>query len=121
MLSCKRHSARGLADAKTYLTGIRPRVIANVSSLPDLLGDLLTMQARVVAESARVSPLDRLSPSRRTSLLQLTAVVLLLTLGLVIGLTIAWALIAIPMAAIVLLFLADLEEARVRSSAITRR
>jgi hypothetical protein len=120
MLSCTAFAKRGLADARTYLTGIKPKVIANFCGLPDLLGDLLTIQARVVDECARVSPFDRLSPGRRTRLLQLVAVVLLLTIGLVIRLTIAWALIAIPMAVIVLLFLVELEEARVRSSAITR-
>jgi hypothetical protein len=118
--SCTTFAKRGLADARTYLTGIKPKVIANLFSLPDLLGDLLTMQARVVDECARVSPFDRLSPGRRTRLLQLAALVLLLTIGLVIRLTIAWAVIAIPMAVIVLLFLVELEEVRLHSSAITR-
>jgi hypothetical protein len=116
----QRSSAGGLAAARTYLTDIASRLISNYFNLPDVLADLLTRQARAVANCARVSPLDRLSPRWRTRLLQLAAVVLLLTLGLVIGLTIAWVLIAVPMTVIVLLFLVELEEARVGSPAIRR-
>jgi hypothetical protein len=97
--------------------GIRRRVTNFPSALPVLLGELLISQARLVDGCARLSPLDRLSPRRRTRLLQLAAIVSLLALGLVIGLTIMWALIAIPMVVIVLLFLMEREKVRVQTAA----
>ena len=77
----------------------------------------MVSQARLVDGCARLAPLDRLSARRRTRLLQLAAIVSLLALGLVIGLTITWALIAIPMVVIVLLFLMEREKARVEAAA----
>ena len=87
------------------------------SALPLLLDELLISQRRLVDRCARLSPLARLSAPRRTRLLQLAAVLSLLALGLVVSQTIIWALIAIPMVVIVLLFLIELEGTRVHGAA----
>lgn len=97
--------------------GIRRKVTTFPSALPVLLDELLISQGRLVDECARLPPLDRLSACRRTRLLQLAAVISLLALGLLVSHTILWALIAIPMVVIVLLFLMELEGTRVQAAA----
>ena len=59
-------------------------------------------------------PLRRFSRARLSGVLGASALLLLLAVGILIGATVAWVLIAIPMTAIVLVMLADYETARER-------
>jgi hypothetical protein len=88
---------------------MRSRLTVSPSALPDLVGRVLARQSDAVATVARVRPLDRIAVERLTMVAQAVSVVLLLALGLAIDASVVWALLAIPMTLIVLLFLAEPE------------
>lgn len=69
---------------------------------------MLEAQSRMLDSlCARAPALARLPRTRLTHVLQVAGVIALLALGVLIGDTAAWVLIAMPMTAIVLVILAD--------------
>jgi len=80
---------------------------------------LLAQEARVSGAIARRPLLEGMSPTWPMRLLQAAAVIALMAVGVLIGQTIAWVVLAIPMTAIVLMALVGFDEHRTRSTAGT--
>src|SRR5579871_4162079 len=85
------------------------------------LDRMLAQQARLVARLSGIGPLARLSPGRLTRLLQGIGVIALLALGVAVGSTPVWVLLAVPMTVIVLLVLVDAPGLHGRAAAPPRR
>jgi hypothetical protein len=82
---------------------------SKLSELPDRL---VVIQARTAVRLGHVPKLDRLPVAARARLAQLGGVALLLTIGTLIGNTLVWAVLAVPLVAIVMLILIEVEERR---------
>jgi hypothetical protein len=93
------------------------RLLAAASTLSELPERLIATQTRTAVALGRVPVLDRLPLGARARLAQLGGGALLLTIGTLIGSVLLWALLAVPLVAIVMLILIELEE---RRSAATR-
>lgn len=78
----------------------------------------LALQARLDAGLARHAPADRLPALWRARLLQGAALVVALALGLAVGSTLAWAVLAVPMTAVVTVALASAPARRPRVVAL---
>jgi hypothetical protein len=89
----------------------QPLLVASskLSALPDRL---IVIQARTAVNLGRVPTLDRLPVAARARLAQLGGGALLLAIGTLIGNPLVWALLAVPLVAIVMLILIELEERR---------
>ena len=70
------------------------------------------IQARTAVTLGHVPKLDRLPLAARARLAQLGGGALLLTIGTLIGNPLVWALLAVPLVAIVMLILLEIDERR---------
>ncbi|MGH2849470.1 MAG: hypothetical protein ACRDLP_02530 [Solirubrobacteraceae bacterium] len=82
---------------------------SKLSELPDRL---IVIQARTAVKLGRVPKLDRLPVAARARLAQLGGGALLLTIGTLIGNPLVWAVLAVPLVAIVMLILIEIEQRR---------
>jgi hypothetical protein len=87
-------------------------ILAASGSLARLPDRLVVLQTRTAVELGRVPLLDRLPVAARARLAQLGGGTLLLAIGTLIGSALVWALLAVPLVAIVMLILIELEERR---------
>ena len=87
-------------------------LLAASSKLAELPDRLIVIQARTAVTLGRVPKLDRLPLAARARLAQLGGGALLLTIGTLIGNPLVWALLAVPLVAIVMLILLEIDERR---------
>jgi len=82
---------------------------SKLSGLPDRL---IVIQARAAEKLGHLPKLDRLPVAARARLAQIGGGALLLTIGTLIGNPLVWAVLAVPLVAIVMLILIEIEERR---------